>query len=225
MISEEKRAYNKTYNAQYRLVHAEKLHQQDIAYTATHRKEKRAYDAQYRADHRDLLKKKKHDAYKAQRQKDIEEWQKPLTWIGITVFCALFIARQTELVAKHKARVNLYRQTHPEVIQAAHKRHRAVKTSAPVNDFTAAQWQEIKVAYGYRCVYCGRKMQRLEQDHITALSNGGSHTATNIVPACRSCNARKHAGPPLIAVQPLLLTIAPSKKPSKQPNSHSLAVP
>jgi 5-methylcytosine-specific restriction endonuclease McrA len=60
-------------------------------------------------------------------------------------------------------------------------------------------------AYGHCCVYCGRKMQRLTQDHITPLSRGGNHTKSNIVPACRSCNSKKGTGEPLVPVQPMLL--------------------
>ena len=48
-------------------------------------------------------------------------------------------------------------------------------------------------------------MQRLEMDHITPLSKGGDHTASNIVPCCRSCNAKKGTGPVLKPVQPMLL--------------------
>lgn len=88
------------------------------------------------------------------------------------------------------------------------QRRRARLAQAPLNNLTRQQWEEIKSAYGYKCVYCGRKMKRLSMDHITPIIKGGSHTVTNIVPACRPCNSRKHAGPPLKPVQPLLLTIA-----------------
>jgi 5-methylcytosine-specific restriction endonuclease McrA len=66
------------------------------------------------------------------------------------------------------------------------------------------QWVFIKESYGHRCAYCSRKMARLTQDHITPLIQGGKHTASNIVPACQSCNAKKHTRPPLKAVQPIL---------------------
>jgi 5-methylcytosine-specific restriction endonuclease McrA len=92
------------------------------------------------------------------------------------------------------------------------KHRRAKKTGATLNDLTLAQWQEIKAHYGQRCVYCGRKMQRLTLDHIIPLSKGGNHTATNIVPACLSCNSRKNNREPLVPVQPLLLTVAPARK-------------
>jgi 5-methylcytosine-specific restriction endonuclease McrA len=100
-------------------------------------------------------------------------------------------------------------QENPEPFYAKNARRRARKLNAPMNDLTASQWNEIKAAYNFCCAYCGRKMKRLTQDHITPLTKGGSNTASNIVPACRSCNSKKHTGPPLKPVQPLLLTMAP----------------
>lgn len=83
--------------------------------------------------------------------------------------------------------------------------YRARKHDAPINDFTQQQWKDMKAHYGHKCVYCGKKSQRLTQDHIIPLSKGGAHTMSNIVPACKSCNSKKHVGPPIIPVQPLLL--------------------
>lgn len=127
---------------------------------------------------------------------------------------ATVLARVKRWQATHPEQVKAHgkqnRQRHPEVHRAAERRRRATRAHASVNDFTAAQWQEMKAAYGYRCVYYQRKMQRLTQDHITPLSKGGSHTAANIVPACWSCNSKKQAGAPLRPVQPILLTLAPA---------------
>ncbi len=64
------------------------------------------------------------------------------------------------------------------------------KYAADVVDFMPEQWKQIKIAFDYRCAYCGSRTE-LEQDHVTPISKGGNHTAANIVPACRSCNARK----------------------------------
>jgi hypothetical protein len=104
-----------------------------------------------------------------------------------------------------RARVKAWRNTNRAKLHAQHKRRRARKKDAAVNDFTAAEWREMLDAYGHRCVYCGRKMQRLTQDHLTPLAKGGNHTKSNIVPACRSCNSKKGKGAPLVPVQPLLL--------------------
>jgi 5-methylcytosine-specific restriction endonuclease McrA len=55
-----------------------------------------------------------------------------------------------------------------------------------------AEWDAIKDYFGHCCAYCLRKMTRLEIEHVTALSRGGDHSPENVVPACRSCNARKN---------------------------------
>ena len=93
-------------------------------------------------------------------------------------------------------------------------RRRAHKYAAPINDFTAAQWREMQDVWDHRCTYCGKRAKgHLTQDHLTPLSKGGNHTASNVVPACKSCNSKKHTGPPLKPVQPLLLTLStPLKK-------------
>lgn len=111
-------------------------------------------------------------------------------------------ANREKLCEKARA----YRLAHLEEEKARVALWRARKQNAPRHDLTAAQWKAIKEHYGHRCVYCGRKMQRLTQDHIIPLSKGGTHTVQNVVPACLSCNSKKQAGPPLKPVQPLLLT-------------------
>jgi 5-methylcytosine-specific restriction endonuclease McrA len=125
---------------------------------------------------------------------------------------AYYAAHRMAMRQKH---ADWYAQ-HPEWIQEKTERRRVARTEAPLNDLTAAQWEEIKTAYGHRCVYCHRKMKRLTQDHITPLSKGGSHTLANVVPACQSCNSKKHAKAPLVPVQPLLLTVAPAKPYAKR---------
>lgn len=84
--------------------------------------------------------------------------------------------------------------------------YRARRSNAPINDFTAAQWREMQAVFDHRCAYCGKRAKgHLTKDHITPLIQGGSHTLSNIVPACSSCNSKKKTGPPLCPVQPLLL--------------------
>lgn len=50
---------------------------------------------------------------------------------------------------------------------------------------------ETFIAFGMACAYCLRADVALEVDHVVAISQGGDHVPDNIVPACRSCNARK----------------------------------
>lgn len=77
-------------------------------------------------------------------------------------------------------------------VRAAWTRYAARKRGA-LSTLTASQWRHIREIYADRCVYCGLRPPRLEMDHIEPLSRHGHHVEDNVVPACRSCNARKHA--------------------------------
>lgn len=120
-------------------------------------------------------------------------------------------AQKARYVAKHPDRIKAqkarYRKTHPYKAYEYKARRRAWKAAAVINDLTNRQWLEIQAAFDHCCAYCGKRAKgHLTQDHLTPLSKGGNHTVSNVVPACRSCNARKreHEAPRL--VQPLLLT-------------------
>lgn len=54
------------------------------------------------------------------------------------------------------------------------------------------EWEAKKAEYAHCCAYCGAKPAVLEQEHVIPLSRGGSDDISNIVPACRSCNSKKH---------------------------------
>ncbi len=43
---------------------------------------------------------------------------------------------------------------------------------------------------GLPCAYCGGT-ERIEIDHIVPLTRGGTHTASNFAPACKTCNTSK----------------------------------
>jgi hypothetical protein len=108
-------------------------------------------------------------------------------------------------VEKARAISRSWDRNNVEQRQALNKAYRARKYHAERADLTLQDWHDILAAYDHRCVYCGRKMQRLSQDHITPLVKGGNHTKSNVVPACRLCNSKKGTGAPLVPVQPLLL--------------------
>jgi hypothetical protein len=102
-----------------------------------------------------------------------------------------------------------WQRDNPDKVADRQRRRHARLLMAPVNDLTHAQWLDIQLAYDHRCAYCGKKRKgKLTQEHITPLSKGGSHTLSNVVPACQSCNSKKHTGPPLCPVQPLLITVS-----------------
>lgn len=69
-------------------------------------------------------------------------------------------------------------------------RRRAVYAEGTI---TPEQWREICDRHDNQCAYCGAKPEVLEMDHVIAISKGGPHSASNIVPACKPCNSAKGA--------------------------------
>jgi len=187
-------------SAAYYQAHKVEMRQKHAAYEQAHKAEVRKRKAAWRAKHRQEINARLRVRY-AKNIEKYHEKDRAYYW---------------ENREKCLAKTARYYATHPEAEQAKSARRRSRKANSPVNDLTAAQWQEIKDAYGHRCVYCHRKMQRLTQDHITPLSKGGAHTKTNVVPACQPCNSKKRDKAPLVSVQPLLFTITPSKPHTKR---------
>ncbi|MCB0886403.1 MAG: HNH endonuclease [Propionibacteriaceae bacterium] len=58
------------------------------------------------------------------------------------------------------------------------------------HDLVDAEWTALVEAWG-GCAYCGAASDHLQRDCVLPISRGGRYTLTNVVPACRSCNASK----------------------------------
>jgi 5-methylcytosine-specific restriction endonuclease McrA len=60
------------------------------------------------------------------------------------------------------------------------------------NDLTLTneQWEYVLSLYDHKCLCCGTKYN-ITVDHIVPLSEGGSHSMSNVQPLCDSCNSRK----------------------------------
>lgn len=98
---------------------------------------------------------------------------------------------------KNKNRRNGYCEEHYWQSDLARNKHRMYsakrrsrQAKAPLNDLTKKDWLESLKYFNHECSYCGNK-ENIEQDHVRPLTKGGSHTKTNIIPACRSCNSSK----------------------------------
>jgi hypothetical protein len=78
----------------------------------------------------------------------------------------------------------------PEPLRLKSQNRRALEFGAG-GRLTAAEWSEILAVFDGRCGYCLERSDSLEKDHVIALTRGGTNDASNIVPACRACNARK----------------------------------
>lgn len=70
---------------------------------------------------------------------------------------------------------------------AGHKR----RAASAGTHFTFVEWQALLKQHVGRCAYCG-STERIEADHRIPLDRGGSNEISNILPACRHCNRRKH---------------------------------
>jgi 5-methylcytosine-specific restriction endonuclease McrA len=80
---------------------------------------------------------------------------------------------------------------HPGYGREAAQRRRARLAGVPCT-LTAAEWRAIVEHFNGACAYCLRTDRPLTQEHVVAIAAGGAHTADNVVPACQSCNSRKH---------------------------------
>lgn len=202
------------YNATYRGKHPAKILASNRLYHATHAEQESAYGRAYRLNHPEQERERgrnyrlRHPEKAKQRKQRYRA--KPSTQAKeLRDKIAYRATHQEEILAYASA----YARAHPEICVANVLRRRARKLNAPLSDLTHAQWLEIQAAQDHRCYYCGTRAKgHLTQDHIQPLSKGGSHTLHNIIGACKSCNSKKHTGPPPVAVQPFLLTIAPAQK-------------
>jgi 5-methylcytosine-specific restriction endonuclease McrA len=182
----------------YQERHKDKVEQRGVAYRATHRLERAAASRRYYAANREECLADANQYYGSNRESILQKLRNER-------------AENPEAIrAKEQAK----RVAHPEYSATKNRNRRARMHAAPINDLTHAQWLEIQEAQDYRCYYCKKRRKgRLTQDHLTPLSKAGSHTVHNVIAACKSCNSRKWIHPPPMPVQPLLLTVAPARKP------------
>lgn len=163
-------------------------------YDAKRIDEKRAYSRQYQREHREELSAYQCDYQPKWRQRNPEKpAEYTQTWRKRhpekrAAYVQKYMAENNEAI---RARHRSWAKNNPDKRRAHEARRRALEQGANINDFTAAQWKELKELYQHCCAYCGKQGERLTQDHVIPLSKGGNHTLSNIVPACKSCNSRK----------------------------------
>lgn len=74
----------------------------------------------------------------------------------------------------------------PELVSA----HQAARSAGVPAKLTAKQWRMTREHFNDQCAYCGGSWACIE--HATPITRGGDTTAANCLPACISCNSRKH---------------------------------
>ena len=93
------------------------------------------------------------------------------------------------------AMAELKRKYPNKSIRARHRRIARIR-GLP-HTLTAAEWRRTLDHFVYRCAYCGKECDPLQQDHFIPVAKGGSYTKDNIIPACSTCNNGKNASAPL----------------------------
>lgn len=65
--------------------------------------------------------------------------------------------------------------------------------SAAALDYSLEDWRDAMIHFRGACAFCGKpegraRRDKLDRDHLVALSRGGKTVRCNIVPACTRCN-------------------------------------
>lgn len=77
--------------------------------------------------------------------------------------------------------------------RAKSKNLRKAREHGASGSFTLAEVVRLWLAFDKCCAYCQQPTDGLpDPDHVNPLSRGGSNSITNILPACRMCNADKN---------------------------------
>lgn len=86
-----------------------------------------------------------------------------------------------------------WQQNNPEKLME----YRLYREQHKKHNITDAEWNNCKDYFNNRCAYCGIDeimseylySQDFHKDHV---DHGGANDLSNCVPACKSCNSRKH---------------------------------
>lgn len=169
----------------------------------------RERDRLYRARTRDALNEKRRARYRANREQNVLK-QRAKRYRNIDKYRSLArvhyhrsLGRKSkeELVQFRKEsreRLRHWCRDNPEKNRLI-KNRRRVRLLSAAGSHTVQQWLSRVEYFGWRCRYCKCELSpsTLTKDHVKPLCRGGSDFASNLAPACRSCNSKKNAKSPL----------------------------
>jgi hypothetical protein len=141
-------------------------------YREDNREQRLAYNKQYHKDH------------VAERSASRKRWREHNP-DRVNELTRSWYAKNIEY---HKARFKKRREEHPEEVRLQNQRRRAQQLNAQ-GITTAKQIQSRFDYYGGRCWMC--RIEANTIDHVKPLTKGGSNFASNLRPACKSCNSSK----------------------------------
>jgi 5-methylcytosine-specific restriction endonuclease McrA len=144
---------------------AKRTRASNSAWYQRNRDKRREYNRRYRQEHGDELRARGRERNRRKYAKDPRAW--------------LDYYKQWRLRNLERARA---------YVRVAGNKRRA---AAAGTHFTFEEWKELLQYHAGHCAYCGSS-DRIEADHRIPLCRGGSNEISNILPACRHCNRRKH---------------------------------
>jgi hypothetical protein len=150
----------------------------------------------WRKRNKDKIQAYKKSYYRENRQKILEQTR---LWHLANPVKVKESARKWQINNPEKRRqvcAHYYRRNRSKALQAS-RRCAAVRRQRQACVLIPLALQDIQERYALfnnRCAYCQRQAP-IEVDHVLALSRNGCDEISNIVPACRRCNASKNASP------------------------------
>jgi len=91
---------------------------------------------------------------------------------------------------EHRERRRDWEARSREIRRTIWQRRRARILGAE-GSYTVTEWLELVASCGGRCGYCGAP-GALAVDHRLPIARGGTNRIENLIPACKTCNSRKH---------------------------------
>jgi len=168
---------NPEYNKQYHREHKE----QRKIWADEYKEYKREYDRIYCQEHISNRDKENYKQWRLENREKIlmnsRSWR-----IENKKHCAEYSKKYLET------------ETGKTVSQRARSKRRAMERNI-INTLTFKEWLDILEEYNYRCAYCDIEFEvenMPTKDHVIPISKGGHNTKENVIPACRSCNAKKY---------------------------------
>lgn len=76
-------------------------------------------------------------------------------------------------------------------VKAQRKNYKAKRMAVP-GKITGVEWRDRLIEFNGHCAYCLRPTEKPEAEHMQPVSRGGLNVIDNVVPACQSCNGKKH---------------------------------
>jgi len=175
--------YNKKYykeNKEHYREYREKYYEENKKHLREWGKE---YSKKYRQENKEKIKEYQKKYWKEYRQRNKGKLDE----------------RDKEYYQKNKEKISERFKKYSKTEKGKAKRQRSnskrqAKYKEIINTLTHEEWLAILKKYGYKCAYCDKEFDLFNlptRDHIIPISKGGDNIKENIIPACRSCNAKK----------------------------------